>query len=116
MNNMNPIILLPLLCGSIFTIFGIIIYKFPPKLKNGYYGYRTMRSKQSQETWDFAQSYSSKLMIISGLILCGTSLLGLFITPTEEIGVLIGLFLVLLSVFSVLIATELALKKKFGNS
>jgi uncharacterized membrane protein len=113
MDNINPVILLPLLCGAIFSIFGLVIYKFPPKLKNGYYGYRSNRSKKTKETWDFAQNYSSKLMIIAGLILCGTSSIGLFFKPTEETGILIGLALVLASVFSVLFLTEVALKKKF---
>jgi len=44
---------------------------YPPQKMNGWYGYRTGLSRQSQKHWDFAQTYSTRLMLISGLLLLG---------------------------------------------
>ena len=49
------------------TVVGIVFWMCPPKKINGLYGYRTTRSRKSQEAWDFAQRYSAKLMTMFGL-------------------------------------------------
>ena len=58
-----------LLCvGIVFILAGVILYVFPPKKINGLYGYRTQTSMQSQKKWDFAQTYSAKIMVLTGYI------------------------------------------------
>ena len=52
--------------GILFIIVGGILFKFPPKKINGLYGYRTASSMESQTKWDFAQKYSSKVMMCTG--------------------------------------------------
>ena len=51
----------------ILTVVGVVFWMCPPKKINEFYGYRTTRSRKSQEAWDFAQRYSAKLMTIFGL-------------------------------------------------
>jgi len=51
----------------ILTMVGVLFWMCPPKKINDFYGYRTTRSRKSQESWDFAQRYSAKLMMVFGL-------------------------------------------------
>ena len=51
----------------ILLVVGIVFRMYPPKKINGLYGYRTTRSRKSQEAWDFAQRYSAKLITMFGL-------------------------------------------------
>ena len=53
-----------LLVGIVFILAGSIMYVFPPKKINSFYGYRTASSMQSQQKWNFAQTYSAKLTIL----------------------------------------------------
>ena len=48
----------------ILTVVGVVFWMYPPKKINEFYGYRTTRSRKSQEAWDFAQRYSAKLMTL----------------------------------------------------
>ena len=52
----------------IMTVGGAVFWMYPPKKINGFYGYRTTRSRKSQEAWDFAQKYSAKMMTVLGLV------------------------------------------------
>lgn len=52
----NPII--------VISLFVLMFFKIkPPKKINSWYGYRTIRSQQSQRHWDFAQRYSARITI-----------------------------------------------------
>lgn len=57
--------LLPVL----ITVVGLIMFIRPPKKINLIVGYRTSKSMKDQESWDFANKYSGKLLIIFGCIL-----------------------------------------------
>ena len=48
------------LSGGIFYLVALVLSKFPPKKINYFYGYRTKASMKSQESWNFAQNYTSK--------------------------------------------------------
>src|SRR5690554_4349839 len=85
--------------GIIFVIAGIILYKFPPKKINHLYGYRTYASMQSQERWDFAQIFSAKKLIQGGVIMLLSALLVFFFPMDESIEVVIGLLIVISTVF-----------------
>lgn len=72
----GPFLILDALTGIIFIIVGLMMLKYPPKEINSLYGYRTKKSMKSQEAWNFAQIYSSKLIIKAGLFLSLVGLLG----------------------------------------
>jgi len=59
----NPLFIIPILTGFIFSAAGLIMFKYPPKIINSLYGYRTLISMKSQERWDFAQRYSAQKLI-----------------------------------------------------
>jgi len=72
----GPFLILDALTGIILIVMGFILLKYPPKEINSLYGYRTEKSMKSQEAWDFAQIFSSKLMIKAGVFLSLVGLLG----------------------------------------
>ena len=39
---------------------GLWMYRRPPRKRNGFVGYRTARSRRSQQAWDFAQRHFAK--------------------------------------------------------
>jgi hypothetical protein len=53
----------------LFSGLGIWMWKKPPRRINPLAGYRTPRAMKSQAAWDFAQTYSGKLMCITGLVM-----------------------------------------------
>jgi uncharacterized membrane protein len=102
---------LPLfLVGLVFSLAAFISIKFPPKKINGIYGYRTSKSMKSQENWDTAQRYSSRLMLKQGLgILAIAGLLNVLPLP-EEVAEIISVALLILSVIVLFVQTEKKLK------
>jgi hypothetical protein len=46
--------------GIIFCLAAFLHKRFPPKQINFFYGYRTRKSMKNIESWNFAQSLSSK--------------------------------------------------------
>lgn len=72
----GPFLILDALTGIILIVVGFILLRYPPKEINSLYGYRTEKSMNSQEAWDFAQIYSAKLMIKAGGFLSAVGLLG----------------------------------------
>ncbi len=109
----NPLFLIPVICGPIFILAGILLIKFPPKDINGLYGYRTNSSMQSKERWDFAQKFGANQLLKWGAIMTLSSGLGLLIKLPEMIALIIALgLLVLLSIFPIIL-TEKAIKTKF---
>jgi len=109
----NPPVLVCVLCGLIYIITGQVVLRYPPKKINDFYGYRTSRSKKSQAHWDYAQKESSKYIIQSGyycLLTCALFLL----FETGKAGIWIAIILTTLYPFIYVIQTEKALKKKFS--
>jgi uncharacterized membrane protein len=113
MNWANPIFLIPLITGPFFIMAGILMAKFPPKDINNIYGYRTKRSMKSQESWDFAQLFSAKRLIYSGIILMICSIIGSFIRTTELLAVVIGLLSVIVAAAIPIVKTEIELNSRF---
>lgn len=101
------------LVGIIFIIAGFLMYKFPPKKINPLYGYRTRQSMSSQEKWDFAQNFSSKLMIKGGVLLLIIGLFSLFINIGETVAVFIGIGSMFAVIIYLFYTTEKQLKQKF---
>jgi len=115
MDFQNSLFNMPLLVGIIFIITGFIMYKFPPKKINMLYGYRTTSSMKSQKRWDFAQVYSSKLMVYCGFGLSLSSIFGLFFDLSEGKGVFISTLFIIVSVLVLIYKTEKAIKGQFKN-
>lgn len=102
---------LPLfLVGLAFSIAAFITMKFPPKKINGIYGYRTARSMKSQENWDIAQRYSSRLMLKQGLVMLAIAGLLNVLPLPEEVAAIISVALLILSVIVLFVQTEKKLK------
>jgi len=108
----NPIFLGLVSIGLIFVLAGVILYKNPPKNMNWFYGYRTKTSMKNQELWDFAQTYSAKIMIKLGLVLVMISFLGLVYKPKIEIALMLSLILIILKVILLVYLVEIKLKQK----
>ena len=100
-----------LLVGIIFILAGAIMYVFPPKKINGLYGYRTASSMQNQQKWDFAQTYSAKIMMLTGLIFTLISpSKGLFKT-NETTDVVLGMGVMIIGTVIMILIVEKALRK-----
>lgn len=116
MNTQSWFFSLLILVGSIFTVVGLITYFFPPKKVNYIYGYRTNSSMKSHERWRFAQKYSTKLMVIYGIVMMMISCLGLFVSFSETIDFYIGVLLSMFPVVLLFLKTEKAIKTKFPEN
>ncbi len=102
---------LPLfLVGLVFSIAAFISMKFPPKKINGIYGYRTSRSMKSQENWDIAQRYSSRLMLKQGLVMLAIGGLLIVLPIPDEVSAVISVSLLIISVIVLFVQTEKRLK------
>ncbi len=102
-------------CGGILILAGIIMWYFPPKKINPFYGYRTNSSIKSQQHWDFAQKYSAKESIKLGALLAVVPLILFIIDIEHYTGMWIGLGLLLLTVLLLFWRTEKALKQHFKS-
>ncbi|MFP9115064.1 SdpI family protein [Flavobacterium sp. RHBU_3] len=116
---MNPFfenIALPgFLSGIAFAFVGSFMHYSPPSEINGVVGYRTKRSMKSQAHWDFAQRYSGKIMGFGGLVMAVLSALTYFVPVDVEVKQTAGLIALLVLSVSMIVATEVALKRKFKD-
>ena len=109
-----------LLIPALMIGIGKLFQKRPPKRINGVCGYRTKRSMQTQETWDFAHRYFGKLWVKIGLVLLPLSVLPLILVYGKDIdligivgGVVTGVQILPLIV--PIFFTERALKENFDE-
>lgn len=104
----------------IMIVSGITFLLIPPKKINSFYGYRTRRSMQNIETWEFAHKFSGKIMFIVGIILLIISIIvtnELYDENTLNFGgneIFVLIFQLPILILSI-IPTEIALKIKFKN-
>jgi uncharacterized membrane protein len=107
-------ITLHLILGPLMVLLGFIFKLFPSKRINDFYGYRTKRSKLSQDIWDEANSYSPMLMIGVGVITSVAQIVFYFALELETgVGAAAGLLVVLL--LCTIPMTERHLKKYFDD-
>ena len=66
-----------LLCPVFLIIYGSIYVKKTPKNINGSNGYKTARSKLSQETWEFANYFAARIARLVGWVLFVFSLVSI---------------------------------------
>lgn len=107
----SPFIAGSALCGIIFLIAGGMMYKFPPKEINSLYGYRTRQSMSSQEKWDFAQLYSSKLMILLSSVMTALSIALSFFYLNPVMALVLSFVLIFAVVILLFYFTERKLRK-----
>jgi uncharacterized membrane protein len=106
---------MPFLIGVIFLITALIMYFFPPKSINHFYGYRTSTSMKSQEVWDFAQRYSSVKLMQSAVLLMLFAGCKSILNLTENQEVTFGLISTTILVLFLFFSVENAIKKNFPN-
>lgn len=86
-----------------------------PKQINSLYGYRSRRSKASQENWDFAQEYSIHRMLEVGVALTLVGLVDLFLPPGPEwLELSLSLSLGVAACFYIFYTTENAMKQRIS--
>ncbi len=109
-----------LIIPAIMILFGKIFTEHPPQSINSIYGYRTSRSRKSQDTWDFAHAYCGKLWKRTGRIMLPLSIAIMLLIinkSIETIGIVgaiaetIQCIILIATIFPV----ERALKKNFDN-
>ncbi|NKI28170.1 SdpI family protein [Arenibacter sp. 6A1] len=102
--------------GSIGLIGGMIFKKNPPKKINWWYGYRTKRSMENQEKWDYAQKIGAENMMKYSSIPFLTTILG-FLIDIQNIVLSFGIVMIstLLWAFFSIYKTETKLKSKFDK-
>jgi uncharacterized membrane protein len=105
----------------IAIITGFLMKTNPPKKINNAVGYRTRRSKASQEAWDFANVYCGKNTFIYGIISLIISIAAyLFMTRSAGMGMMSSMYIVMaVQVVALIVVmavpTEKKLKDKFGE-
>lgn len=111
-----------LLLPVFLIIYGSIYVTKTPKDINGSNGYKTARSRLSQETWKFANHYSARIGRAVGwvLLVVSAAVMVLLFGKDERtvsgfgVGLLFAQVVVLLC--SILPPTEAALKKNFDEN
>lgn len=103
--------LIPNLTGLIFIMAGLVTLIFPPKKINSLYGYRTPLSMKNIDNWHFAQRLSAQLLIIGGLVLLLTGIIGLLLNLAEAHINMMGFVMMIIVVIVLFVKTESAIKK-----
>lgn len=111
----NDSLEMPLFIGILFLLFGVTLYFFPPKKINIIYGYRTSKSMNSQDSWNFAQNYSSIKMIQSGTFLILIYFFQKLFNLDHSVKISIGFILLFICIFYIIFFTERILRIKFPN-
>ncbi len=116
MEKVNSLFVIGFSVGILLLIISIFILKFPPKKINGWYGYRSASSMKSQERWDFAQIYSSRIMLKVALGMVFIGILGIKIQTSETLGTALALGTMIIMLGVMIYKTETAIHKKFDNA
>ena len=111
----SPYLPITLISGTAAVACGLILYFFPPKRINWFYGYRTRRSSSSKDAWKFAQRFSSINLIFSGLLLQAFSLIEFVISFDENSGSISGVLLLLTLLAIPILRTERQLKRRYNR-
>jgi len=112
--------LMDLLIPLLMIIYGYVYSQRAPKKINYFSGYRTRRSMQNKETWDFAHRYFGRLSLVFGLVLMPLTIIAALTfrnTDVETVGIMGTLLMTGQIVFFIIliIPTETALKKNFDK-
>jgi len=111
---MDDLLMVVFIAGILYFAIGWYFKLRPPAEINPRVGYRTKRSRSSQKAWNFAQRYSAVALQWAGMGLIALGLIAPYLPGVGKSNLAIpfvGLFALL--IISPMIATELALKKRF---
>ena len=95
----------------LMLVIGIVFQKHAPKEINGFLGYRTRRSMQSQEAWDYANKRMGEIWLALGVILLVVSI-PLTLLFAEN-GLTIAMIAQVVALIVSIIPVEVELKAKF---
>ena len=98
-----------------FFITAAILYFFPRKRVNHFYGYRTPMSVRSQERWDFSQKYFAIQMAKAGIVVMVLAFSGLLLLESKTIRLWGSVFIVFVAITYMYSSTESELKKRFSE-
>ena len=96
---------------AFMLLLGWLLKKYPPKIINHLYGYRTQRSMKNQATWEAANTYSSLVFFKVSLYSFFIPVALYFLYP--QLNVLFTIITNTLLLLYVLYATEKHLKARF---
>ena len=120
---MDPVwflLLCDLIVPAVVLAAGCCMRLRPPRHPNGLVGYRTARSEQNQDTWDFAQRYCGKLWQKLGALLALSVLAALASARAgEKTATILTLALLALQILAVLgsiAPVERALRRTFDEN
>lgn len=108
---MNPFYYVLSINGLLF-VFSIIFYFFPPKKINVLYGYRTNKTMQNKDIWQFANSFFAKQFVVYATISFVFAIVLVYLKPIVSWQ---PMALMLLSLAVSVIKTEQALGKNFDD-
>lgn len=91
----------------------------PVKNINGVIGYRTAKTRSSQEMWDYGQLMMKKYMLRAGIVslILGNAAAAVFFIAPEKAGIAVGAIIGIqtISVLVVVLLLEVAMNKKMGK-
>lgn len=109
---MNPYIYV-LSVNGLLLFFSILFYFYPPTKINGLYGYRTNKSMQNTDIWNFANGFFNKTLLKYSVISLAAALLFVFISSVEITWQ--PMVIMLLSLAVSVVKTEQALSQNFDE-
>lgn len=115
-------LLISLILPALMLALSFLLMRFPPKQINSLLGYRTERAMRSQQAWEEANRYSTKLFFqwsciaIVASAVCA-ALLGIALQGEALLvsSIFLSIGFVLVEMVIVLVCTEKHLKKQFGD-
>ncbi len=105
--------LLALLFSLCFLITAGVLYFFPRKKINHFYGYRTTESIKSQERWDFSQRFFAIQMSKSAIIILSLSFTGLLMPDSQKMRLWVSVVMIVIAISYMYGTTEAELKRRF---
>lgn len=102
----------------VLVIVGAILRKHIPANRYGAVGYRTKRSRSSQEAWEFANKEMANIMVKYGLIMLVASIVisAFFVKSNEVVASIVCTVVMVLQcvgVVAAILVVEKKLKDKF---
>lgn len=105
-----------LFISGILYLGGFLLSKYPPDKRNLWYGYRTLQSVKSEQSWCEANRYASKITRKIALVLATSGSIILLLTPDDDkIQGIFTVILVFISASLINILTEKHLKRNFDH-
>lgn len=108
---MNPYYYVLSVNGLLF-ILSLVFYFFPPKKINKLYGYRTHKSMQNEDIWQFANRFSAKQLVLYSGISFVAAMVLIYLNPVITWR---PMAIMLLSLVVAIIKTEQTLDKNFDD-